>query len=328
MNIFISGGNGYIGSALATKLAEQGHKVHAIVRSPEKSVLKSVPGITLFRGDIMDAGSVQEAMRGCRQVYHLAAFAKIWSPSDADYFNVNVTGTRHVLDAAIKEGVQKVVLTSTAGIYGPSIDGIIDENKVRPVDFFSLYESSKALSESLAKDYINRHQLDMVIVSPSRVYGPSPEKNLSSINLMVDRYIRGKWRIMPGSGDKIGNYVHMDDVVNGHLAAMERGLSGHTYILGGINADYIDFFKILSDISGVKKSLFKLPVPLIRVFAGYQEFMAENFKREPLITPSWVAKAEYDFEINPAKMVEGLGIQPIGLEQGLEDTIHWLRSIQ
>lgn len=324
MKVFVTGGTGYIGAYLVKRLAEEGHTVHALVRSPEKAKQIAHPNVILFKGDILDKESIEKAMEGCDQVYHLAAFAKVWAKEVKTFFNLNVVATNLILDAAIKYHVKKVVVTSTAGVFGASISGIISEKSGRDLDFFNEYESSKALSESKIKDYVISG-LDVVIVSPTRVYGPFLFGKTESITQLIEKFVLGSWRFIPGDGTKIGNYVFVEDVVEGHLLAMEKGKKGNTYILGGPNHTYNEFFKTVSDISGVKRKMIHMPIGLQMLFSRLQ-LVKTWFGKEPLITPKWIAKGKYDWEVSPQKAIDELGLQPKSLEDGVKITVDWLKN--
>ncbi len=324
MKIFVSGATGYIGAYLVKKLAEQGHTVHALVRSPEKAKNISHTNIHFFKGDVLDIASIEKAMQGCDQAYHLAAFAKVWAKDVKTFFDMNVVATNNILDAAIKFNVTRVVVTSTAGVFGASLHGkTITETSARDLDFFNEYESSKALSESKIKDYVI-DGLDVVIVSPTRVYGPFLFGKTESVTQLIEKFVLGKWRFIPGDGKKTGNYVFVEDVVEGHILAMEKGRKGHTYILGGPNHDYNEFFAKISEISGVKRKMIHMPLGLQMLFARMQ-LMKTWFGKEPVITPKWIAKGKYDWHVSPDKAMNDLGLKPHSLEEGLIKTIDWLR---
>src|SRR6478752_4105432 len=128
MKIFITGATGYIGNNLAKRLADEGHLVHALNRSSHKSALLDHENIKLFKGDITDPASVKNAMQNCEQVYHLAAYARVWAKDPSTYFKLNVEGTQHVLDAAKELGINDIVVTSTAGVLGPSGERPVKED--------------------------------------------------------------------------------------------------------------------------------------------------------------------------------------------------------
>ena len=137
MKIFITGATGYIGSHLALRLAESGHEVHALCRSREKADQLNHPMIRPIIGDLHDYKALTEGMQGCDQVYHVAAFARVWAKDSGQFYAINVEGTRHVLNACVAAGVKKVVFTSTGGIFGASFGEAITESYIRKKDFFN-----------------------------------------------------------------------------------------------------------------------------------------------------------------------------------------------
>ena len=324
MSIFITGGTGYIGAHLLKKLTDSDETIHVLVRSKKKASDIEHPNIAIFEGDIMNKESIKEAMKGCSKVYHLAAFAKVWAKDPKTYFDINVTATVNVLEAAQELGVSKVIVTSTAGVYGASVSDDITETYVRDFDFFNEYESSKAISESRIKDFAIAG-LDVSIVSPTRVYGPYLFGEPQSVTQLIQKYVKGKWRIIPGDGTKVGNYVFIDDVVDGHILAMENGKKGHTYILGGENHDYNSFFKILAIESGIHRKMIKLPIGLQMMFARIQ-LLKIPFGGTPLITPKWIAKGKYDWKVDSSKALNELGLKITSLKEGIKKTIDWVEG--
>ena len=324
--IFVTGGTGSIGAHLIKMLVDRGHTVHALVRSLEKARNISFNNVVFFEGDILNKEVIDKAMEGCSQVYHLAAFAKVWARDTGEFYQHNVQGTSNVLQSAVDHKVKKSVITSTAGVLGPSMNGTIDENITRSVDFFNEYEGSKCMAESKVKDFIIQHGIDAVIVSPTRVYGPFVFGEPSSITLMIDKYVNGTWRVYPGNGKQTGNYVYIEDVALGHILAMEKGLSGHTYLLGGDNHNFIEFYDTLAKVSGVKRKMYKAPIWGQMVFAKLQLFLANKFNREPIITPKWIAKGRYDWVLSAEKAKKELGLPVTPLDEGFRKTVEWLKS--
>lgn len=327
MKIFISGSTGSIGSHLVKRLSEKGYTIHALVRSLKKAEPIRFPNVIFFEGDITNKESIDLAMDGCEQAYHLSAYAKVWAKNSGTFYKVNVEGTVNILKSAYEKGVKKVVVTSTAGVFGPSINGIITEEKVRDIDFFTEYEGSKALAESRVKDFVNLFDLNVIIVSPTRVYGPLIFGKPNSTTLLIDKFIHNKWSIYPGNSRKLGNYIYIDDVVQGHILAMEKGRKGHTYLLGGENHDYFTFFETLKEVSGIKRKLFNIPVWVQKTYAYLVLKQAQLFKKEPMVTPRWIPKGELNWEVSSQKAQRELGLTITPLKEGLSKTIESLRSL-
>jgi len=322
MNIFLTGGTGYIGAHLIKELISNGHKVHALVRNIEKAAPLPKDGLVLFKGDLGDKESIKVAMKGCDQVYHMGGNASIWEKDSSRYYTINVDGTRNIMDAALELNVKRVVFTSTAGVLGPSYGGIVTEMKCRNVDYFNEYESSKAMAESLVKSYVTEKNLDAVIVSPTRVFGPVLFGEPASVTLLISKYAKGKWRIIPGDGSKIGNYVFVDDVVKGHILAMENGVKGGTYILGGENHSYNAFFKILKEESGLDYQLIKTSIGVQLLFAHLNKFFAILRNKKPALTTKWVRRGNYHWEVSPNKAIEELKLKITPLREGIKRTLN------
>ena len=322
--IFISGATGFIGSRLSLRLAESGHIVHALYRSEKKTEVIRHPNIHLFRGDIMDLESVKPAVSGCSEVYHVAAFAKVWTRDPSEIYHLNIDGAMNVIRAAIDSGVRKIVLTSTAGVLGSSDGPEIDESFM-PGNFYIHYEHSKAILESVVRSLAAAGS-NIVIVNPSRVYGPGLLSESNGVTRMIKRYMEGRWRIIPGNGRSIGNYVYIDDVVEGHILAMERGKAGERYILGGENADYLAFFGTLSEVSERKYKMFHLPLSVMMAAAYAMLFVAGVTGKSPMIIPALVRKFHHNFPLNIMKARSELGYLPVSLNEGISKTIEWLKN--
>lgn len=327
MKIFITGATGYIGNILAKKLANEGHTIHALCRNVHTEVLQH-PDIKIFPGDITDPSSIQKAIEGCEQVYHLAAFARVWSKDPSTYYKLNVEGAANVFDAARNAGVQKIVFTSTGGTLGPSKDHPVKEDDERIGEPFTAYEASKTEAEALCRSYCNKYNMHIVTVNPPRVYGPGIITESNAVTRLVKLYMAGKWKIMPGDGKRTGSYVYVDDVVNGHILAMQKGRAGERYNLGGVNASYIEFFDLLGRLAGKKLSLIKLPVWAMMATGKVLELYTKLTGKAPLLTPPWIRKYYYDWNVDSSKAQRELGYSFISLEEGLQKTIDSLKTEQ
>lgn len=327
MNCFLTGSNGFIGSRLVEELSSGGHSVRCLVRSPDRfGKLSGLPGITPVIGDLDAVHVLEAAARGCDTVFHMAAFAKPWSKDRSLPFRVNVTGTENVLKAAARAGVKRFVFTSSAAVIGPS-PGVdpIDEDFPRTVPFFNEYEGNKAAAEELVRSY-SRDGMECVIVNPPRVYGPGPVNESNAVTKMIRLYALGKWRIIPGDGTCVGNYVLVDDVVRGHILAAQKGKAGHRYILGGENLTFDRFFEILTELIGRRRRMVRLPVRLMTAGARLMEWQASVTGIPPMITAPWVKKYLNHWSLSSRKAEEELGYNPASFEEGAGITMRWLRE--
>jgi farnesol dehydrogenase len=325
MNFFVTGATGFIGSALVNKLAGSSHKVHALVRSQSKTFLIKHPKVRLFKGDLLDPHSIHRAMKGCQYVFHTAAMTKIWTKNPKLYHDINITGTKNIMDSALSLGIKKVVVTSTAGVFGPSGNHAVHEKTVRKTSFFTEYEKTKAKADSLALNYAKKG-MNVVIVSPTRVYGPGLVEESNSLTKIIKLSVDGRWPIIPGDGKTTGNYVYIDDVIQGHILAMKRGLSGEIYILGGENISYNDFFGLLKKISQKSYALFHLPIFIMMKASKIMKFLADAFHLYPFITPGMVKKLTQNGSVSSKKASLELGYNPTCLEKGIEKSLKWIEE--
>ncbi|QEC52524.1 farnesol dehydrogenase [Anseongella ginsenosidimutans] len=326
MKIFITGATGFIGKHLALKLAAEGHRVHALARPSAATEDLVRAGVQLFKGDLLAPGSIAEAMQDCREVFHLAGFARAWHKDRSTFHRVNVTGTKNVLDAAMQLGVLKVVAASTAGVFPPALNGRpVTETAARRPDLYTEYERTKNEGEELAAKYAARG-LPVVIINPTKVFGPGPVDESNSATLMIRNYLRGTWKIIPGNGKGVMDYVYVEDVAEGIRRAMEKGRPGERYILGGENVSYDRFFKTVAGYMESPRRLFKMPVALIMSIAGLDAAKARITGLKPLITPEWVRKIPYNWSKDSAKAKSELGYSARPFDEAVRLTIAWLQQ--
>jgi len=323
--ILVTGSTGFLGRRLATSLAEDGNLVHALYRSDDKIRGWKHEKIRFIKGTLGDKISIEQAMEGCRQVYHLAAFAGPWVRDPKVIYDENVGGTENILESAMRLGIEKLVYTSTAGVLGPSDGELNTEEKQFIGNHFTHYDRSKAEAETKVMEYV-AGGLNAVIVNPTRIYGPGNLSKSNSVTLMIEKYIRGKWRIIPGDGSSIGNYVYVDDAVKCHLLAMARGRSGERYIAGGENLTFNELFMQFARVSGVKHRLFSMPVGLMMLVAGGFQVFARLTGWTPPIVPAFVRRYNHNWAVSNKKAKMELGYQPLSFDKGLEKTIEWIQN--
>lgn len=323
---FITGSTGFIGKELTKRLIKQGEHVHLLVRDRKKAEELIQPGVTIFTGDITNYSAVEEAIQGCSHVYHLAALAKPFSKDISAFDSINIDGTRNVLKAALKCGISKTVFTSTAGTFGTTseFDDAIEESS-KPETYFTDYARTKRVAEKLCDEYIGKG-LNIVTVYPTRVFGPGLLSESNSISKILNLYQKGKWRIIPGNGKTFGNYVYIDDVINGHLQAMQKGKINEGYILGGENLTFAELFSTIKRVSGKNYELFHIPYPLLWMGSAIMVSFARLFNRQPLISPGWVKRYLQHRRLSSSKSIKDLDYRITPFETGLTRTLEWLNK--
>lgn len=326
--IFITGGTGFIGLELIKRLVEEDHEIHALYRSENKvQAIPDFPGkeqIHFFKGELDDLDAIKQAMEGCDEAYHIAALARAWSENQDDFYNINVKGTQLVGQAARETGLKKLVFTSTGGtLASGEIEAPADENTPRKTDFFNLYEQTKYVAEQEIRKYAT-DQLSVVIVNPTRVYGPGHLSISNAATKLIELYMNGKWRLMLGKGESVGNFTYVRDVVEGHIKAMEHGKTGNQYILGGENLSLKDYFRKVAEQSGKHFKMIKIPMSLALGFAKLQKAKADIFKTPPMITDEWVKKYYQNWACTSEKAKNELGYEITPADQAINETIEWI----
>ena len=196
-------------------------------------------------------------MEGCDVVFHTAGYVRVWSRDPEIYYLENVVGTENILSCAMKEGIKKVIVTSTGSIFSSSNE-ITTEESLRSSAFSTHYEASKMLAEERVKTYALRG-LNVCIVNPTRVYGPGSLGRSNGPTRMIINYLNGPVGLVPQQHNSLGSYAFIDDVVNGHVFAMHRAQAGERYILGGENISINRFFDIVDGVLGTRKVRVAVP---------------------------------------------------------------------
>jgi nucleoside-diphosphate-sugar epimerase len=327
--VFVTGSTGFIGTKLVNALVQRGDTVHALTRGTSNKDGLQHDRIKLVTGDILDRASLQKGMEGCSQVYHLAAYAKNWARDPAVFHKQNVEGMRNVLEAARAAGVSRIVFTSTIVTFGPTAPGVVGNEAMQRITpkYYTEYEETKAIAEQEALR-MAAEGYPVVIVNPTRVYGPGKLTEGNSVSLMIDLYDRGKVPVLLNRGANIGNYVLVDDLVKGHILAMDKGRIGERYILGGENSSLKQIFELVDEASGKKHFQMNLHPRIAYVYSGIEKKKAEWLGLYPQITPGWVETFLQDWVYSHEKAQRELGYQVTPLKEGIRMTYEWILKLR
>src|SRR5208283_1952650 len=260
--ILLTGASGYLGSGIAHELIARHAPFRVLVRDPKRLGFDPAAShceVTL--GDLRDREALRSALQGVDAVIHTAALVKMWVRDRRDFWRVNVEGLQNLLQAAEQARVQRVVYTSSFIALGPSADVNADERLRHVGPFSDAYEETKARAlEWLRGEGVRR--FPVIVTFPGVIYGPGPKTEGNLVGGMIDQYMDGKFPGLLGSGKQRWSFAFMPNVVNAHLAALERGRPGEEYVLGGDNRSLNDFFRVLADITHVHRRVRHLPFAL------------------------------------------------------------------
>jgi dihydroflavonol-4-reductase len=323
MKAFVTGGTGFVGSAVVRKLLADGHKVRALVRTGANTRMLDGLPVECVSGDLSNISALQNAMAGCDWVFHVAALYAYWGYTWDEFYQSNVEGTRHVLEAAFGSGVKRIVHTSSIASLGIPQDGT-PGNEDTPVtikDMLSDYKRSKFLAEEVVCEFVAKG-LPVVTVNPAAPVGVGDHKPTQTGKMIVD-FLNGK---MPAYVDTGLTIVDVDDVANGHLLAMEKGKVGERYILGGENLSLKMVLDLLSEVSGRPQVRARIPRAVALGWAYLDTGLARlNPKHVPAATPDAVhvsTKKEY---FSSAKAIRELSYSFIPAREALRKAVEWYR---
>ncbi len=324
MKVLVTGATGFIGYHVAMLLRERGDEVRALVRNTADAEFLEDRGIELVAGDVREINTLYNALRGCRQLYHLAADYRIWVPDPKTMYAINVQGTRNILHAALMLSLEKVVYTSTVGVLGRSRKGRpSNEDTASDIrEMVGHYKTSKFIAEREVEGFIKKG-LPVVIVNPSTPVGTWDRKPTPTGQIIVD-FMNGK---IPAYLDTGLNLVDVVDVAAGHLLAAARGKVGQRYILGNRNVTLKEFFDLLAGLTGRKAPATKLPYFPVLVAAHFNEAISTLITgKRPRIPLTGVQMAKHYMHFDCSKAVRELGLPQSPVEGAIEKAIRWFEG--
>lgn len=317
----VTGASGFVGSAVAKALIRAGFKVRALVRPGSPRFHLADLALEFVEGDIRDAESIRRAVHGARFVFHVAADYRLWARNPREIYVANVDGTRNVMRAALHAGVERVVYTSSVATLGFRSDGMPADESMPLSEHQGIgaYKRSKIAAERLVERMIASEGLAAVIVNPSTPIGPRDVKPTPTGRIIVEA-ARGR---IPAFVDTGLNLAHVDDIAEGHLAALERGTVGERYILGGSDVLFADMLADIARLAGRKPPRTRIPRAAAMPIAYAAEAIARITGREPFATVDGVRMAAHRMFFTSDKARRDLGFRPRPYLQGLEDAIRW-----
>ncbi len=320
----VTGGSGFLGSAVVRALLARGVAVRALVRPTSPRDNLADLGCEVVIGDLTDAPSLRQAMAGVRYLFHVAADYRLWARDPSEILNANVEGTRNLAREALAAGVERIVYTSSvAALRVKGATDPVDETAaLLPSEAIGAYKRSKTLAERVVEDMVRNDGLPAVIVSPTTPIGPRDIRPTPTGRILLDA-ARGR---IPAFVDTGLNFVHVDDVAAGHLLAFERGRIGERYILGGENLSLRDLLATVAGLSGRRSPRIRLPrAPLFPLAFG-AEAIARITGREPLLTLDALRMSRHRMFFTSDKAARELGYRSRPYQEGVRDALTWFRT--
>jgi len=317
----VTGATGFVGANVARVLVERGEEVRVLVRAgAERRNIEGLP-VEVVEGDLRDAAAVRRSVAGCRRVFHVAADYRLWARDPREIYETNVTGTVHVLEASLREGVERVVHTSTVGAVGLSAlpRPCDEETPLAPGQLTSHYKRSKLQAEAAALAFVERG-LPVVVVNPSAPVGPWDVKPTPTGRIVVD-FANGR---LPAFVDTGLNVVHVRDVAEGHWLAAERGRPGERYILGHRNMTLAEILAELARILGRPAPRVRLPYAVAWAAGAVSTAVANLVTHRPPAVPlEAVRMSRRRMFFDAGKAVRELGLPQTPVCRAFEDAVDW-----
>ncbi len=319
MKVFVTGGTGFIGGEVVRQLRARGDEVVCLVRTPAKGKAVEALGCQLVAGDLGDSEAIRSGMEGCDAVIHAAAMYEVGIPASQRQTmrEANVDGTERVLAAALEAKIAKVVYVSTVGIFGNTDGKVVDESYQHPgKDFTSCYEETKWEAHQIAKRMMGEG-LPCTIVQPGGVYGPG---DTSSIGQLLDQFLAGKMPLLPFPDLGIC-LSHVEDIANGILLALDKGVTGETYVISGPATTVREAIEVVAKVSGRKAPKRAVPVPLMKAMTPIGPLVGKLMGQPPNLRELISSADGVTFWASYGKAKRQLGYEPRGLEDGLRATL-------
>lgn len=319
--ILVTGATGFVGGRLVPHLLAAGEDVRVFVRDAGRLDKSVRDRVDIVEGELEDHEAMDRAVSGCGRVLHLAALAQAYVKDQREYYRINTDSVAAMLESAARHSIRRFVHVSSVAALPPEKYATGWGMSRRPTP----YAESKTAAESLVRKYVADGH-DAVIVRPSRIYGPGPWNDANGTTRLMALYLAGRFRFRLADGDVQANYVHVDDVVAGIALAAQNGRRGEAYALGGENASLADYFALISDISGIKRRVVRIPPQLVLPFAHFCSLWGWC-GGSVSITPAWVNNFLEHRPIDISTSRTHLGYEPRSLKVGVSQTLNWLMGI-
>lgn len=328
MKAFVTGATGFVGSHVAQALEVAGAELRLLARSTSPTkLISTLKNSEIVTGDLRDASTYKQALRGCEAVFHVAADYRLWTRNAADameMYRSNVEGTRGLIDAARQAGVKRIVYCSSVATMGFRSDGSVvdEETPVTLEEMIGHYKRSKFVAEQVALEAGKKGD-DVVIVNPSAPVGEQDVKPTPTGRIIVD-FLKKKF---PAYVDTGLNVVDVREVARGHVLAYERGKPGERYILGGENLTLKQILGKLSATTGIPAPKVKLPY-VFALAAGVCDtvFTGQLRGKEPRVTIDAVRMGRKKMWVRSSKAERELGYKVVPVEDALRRACEWFQT--
>jgi nucleoside-diphosphate-sugar epimerase len=316
MRVLITGATGKLGHAIGSRLLKRGETVRALVRDRKRAATILPAGIEPVEGDITEPDRLAEAVGGCELVFNSMGIPEQWVRDESIFDRVNAQGSGDLARAAKEAGVRRFVHTSTHDVFHADQGQGFDETNLADYPKGTAYERSKQRAEELV--LAERHAMEVVILNPAGIYGPTVSDTASFENEMFEPLVKGRLPALPPGGTGV---AYVDGVADGHLLASDKGRDGERYILADGYADFRDLAEMVVRLAGRGKVPRSMPVPIARALANVGAGISRVTRRPPLLPKGQLTYFLWQAHPDSSKAQSELGWEPTPLEVGLRRTL-------
>ena len=316
MQSLVTGATGKVGHALASALLDRGDQVRALVRDPKRAASVLPAGIEPIKGDVTDVESLAAAVEGCELVFNSMGMPEQWVKDEAIFDQVNAIGSQQVAAAAKRAGVRRFIHTSTHDVFHADTGERFDETMLADYPKGTAYERSKQHAEELV--LAERDGMEVVILNPSGVYGPTPSPTPSFENEVFEPVVKKRLPAIPPGGT---GYAFVEGVAAGHLLAAEAGKDGERYILADTYATFRELAETVVEVAGRGRVPPVMPLPVARTFAAVGEGISRVIRRPPMLARGQLIYFLWQARPDSSKAQRELGWTPTPLEHGVRLTL-------
>jgi dihydroflavonol-4-reductase len=317
MRALVTGATGKVGHAIASALLDRGDQVRALVRDPKRAASVLPAGIEPIRGDVTDIESLAAATEGCELVFNSMGMPEQWVRDEEIFDQVNAIGSAQVAGAAKRAGVRRFIHTSTHDVFHAETGERFDETMLADYPKGTAYERSKQHAEELV--LAERDGMEVVILNPSGVYGPTPSPTPSFENGLFEPVVRKRLPAVPPGGT---GYAFVEGVAAGHLLAADKGADGERYILADGYASFRDLAETAKRVAGRGRVPPSMPVPVAKAIASVGAGVSRVIRRPPLLPKGQLIYFLWQARPDSSKAQRELGWQATPLEEGVRKTLN------
>jgi len=322
MKTLVTGAAGFLGSHVARQLVARGEEVRVLVRASSSNRAISDLSLEYVTGDLRDSASLERAMNGVQRVFHVAADYRLWAKRSQEIYDSNVGGTKNLLAAAKKAGIEQLIYTSTVAtiaVERPELPNESTEAKLE--EMIGHYKRSKWMAEQEVLKAA-KEGLPVIVAMPTTPVGPWDWKPTPTGKIILD-YLNGK---MPGYVETGLNFVGVEECAAGHLLVSEKGKVGERYLLGGENLTLKEVLDTLAKITGLPAPWMKIPHGLALSVAYVDSAFSRLVGKEPGIPVEGVRIAQHKRFVDASRARRELGFQPGPVAAALERAARWYQA--